>query len=183
MNEYRVTKYNPALRNDYQYTGPGRNKEVRICEALSTKFEWTTFKEIGETFSGVVFTREDYDRVENAYVQAAITFLRESGEPSMEVAGLNKHGKPVDFNNGDVLTLEQIGEIMRPALREEISCRLHGSASFIHFDWDFYMYIGVPHPCPGAELRATELSLYVEECESPIRLSLEEGAAEEEAGA
>jgi hypothetical protein len=45
------------------------------------------------------------------------------------------------------------------------------------------MYIGVPHPCTGAELRATELGLYVEECKSPGRLSLEEAAAEEEAGA
>jgi hypothetical protein len=82
VNEYRVTKYNPAFRNDYgPNAGAGWNPAVRIDAAPFTKFEWTTFKEIGETFSGVVFTREEYDRVEDAYVQAAGAFLRESGDP------------------------------------------------------------------------------------------------------
>ena len=183
MNEYRVTKYNPAFRNDYgHHTGPSRNPAVRIDEAPFTKFEWTTFKEIGETFSGVVFTREEYDRVEDAYIETAMTFLRESGESSVRVTGLDKRGKQFDLDNGDVLPLERIDEIMRPTLREEISCRLEGRESFVHFDWDFYMYIGVPRPCSRAGVRASELGLYVEECASPIRLSLRE-AAEEEAGA
>lgn len=168
MNEYRVTKYNPAFRNDCGHY---------------TKAEWTTFKEIGETFSGVVFTREEYDRVEDAYVQAALSFLRESGQSAMRVAGIEKRGRPVDFDNGNVLPLERIGEIIRPTLREEIYCRLEGSESFIHFGWDFYMYIGVPHPCPGAEAQAAELGLYVEEFASPVRESLEESAAEGESKA
>ena len=182
MNEYRVTKYNPAFRNDYDhYTGAGWNPTVRIDDGPPfTKVEWTMFKEIGGTFSGVVFTREDYDRVEDGYVQAAVTFLSESGESSMRVAGIEKRGRPVDFDNGSVLQLARIGEIIRPTLREEIYCRLEGNDSFIHFDWDFYMYVGVPHPCPGAEARAAELGLYVEECASPIRLSLEETASEED---
>jgi hypothetical protein len=90
-----------------------------------------------------------------------------------EVAGIEKRVKPVDFNNGDVLPLERIGEAMRPNLREEFWCRLEGRRSFLHFGWDFYVYIDVPNPCPGAEARATELGLYVEEFESPIRSGLE----------
>lgn len=182
MNEYRVTKYNPEFRNDYgHYTGAGWNPTVRIDDGPPfTKVEWTMFKEIGGTFSGVVFTREEYDRVEDGYVQVAVTFLRESGESSMRVAGIEKRGRLVDFDNGGVLQLARIGEIIRPTLREEIYCRLEGNDSFIHFGWDFYMYIGVPHPCPGAEARAAELRLYVEECASPIRLSLAETAGEED---
>ena len=182
MNEYRLTKYNPAFRNDYdQYTGARWNPTVRIDDGPRfTKVEWTMFKEIGGTFSGVVFTREEYDRVEDGYVEAAVTFLRESGESSMRVAGIEKRGRLVDFDNGSVLQLERIGEIIRPTLREEIYCRLEGNDSFIHFGWDFYMYIGVPHRCPGAEARAAELGLHVEECASPIRLSLEETAGQED---
>ena len=105
------------------------------------------FNEIGGTFSGVVFTREEYDRVEDGYVQVAVTFLRESGESSMRVAGMEKRGRPVDFDNGSVLPLERIGEMIRPTLREEIYCRLEGNDSFIHFGPDLYMYIGVPHRC------------------------------------
>lgn len=169
MNEYRVTKYNPAFRNDYGHY---------------TRVEWTTFKQIGETFSDVLFTREEYERVEDAYVQASLTFLREGGLSSMTVAGIqNRSKQPIDFDNGTVLPLERIGEIIRRALREEIYCRLEGSESFIHFDWDYYMYIGVPHPCPGAHARAAELGLYVEEFASPVRESLEEAIAEDESKA
>ena len=92
---------------------------------------------------------------------------------------MEKRGRPVDFDNGSVLPLERIGEMIRPTLREEIYCRLEGNDSFIHFGPDLYMYIGVPHRCSGAEARAAELGLYVEECASPIRLNLEETAGEE----
>jgi hypothetical protein len=38
---------------------------------------------------------------------------------------------------------------------------------FIHFGWDYYMYIGVPHPCASAQARPIELGLYVEKSASP----------------
>jgi hypothetical protein len=140
------------------------------------------FKDIGKTYSGVLFTREEYERVEEAYVQAALSFLRESGLSSIRVAGIENHSKqPLDFDNNSVLPLDRIGEIIRRTLREEIYCRLEGSECFIHFGWDYYMYIGVPHPCPTAQRRAAELGLYVEEFASPVRESLEEAIAEDEA--
>jgi hypothetical protein len=167
MNEYRVTKYDPAFRDQLgHYTRP----------------EWIMFKDIGETYSGVLFTREEYERVEEAYVQAALSFLRESGLSSIRVAGIeNRSNQPLDFDNDSVLPLDRIGEIIRRTLREEIYCRLEGSECFIHFGWDYYMYVGVPHPCPRAQARAAELGLYVEEFASPVRESLEEAITEDEA--
>jgi hypothetical protein len=44
---------------------------------------------------------------------------------------------------------------------------LEGGEGFIHFGWDYYMYIGVPHPCPTARVRAADLGLYIEEFASP----------------
>jgi hypothetical protein len=52
-------------------------------------------------------------------------------------------------------------------LREEFCCRLQNAAGFVHFGWDYYMYIGVPHPCPTAEALALNLGLFVEELDSP----------------
>ena len=166
MNEYRVTKYNPAFRDQWDHY---------------TRAEWTMFKDIGKTYSGVLFTREEYERVEEAYVQAALSFLRESGLSSIRVAGIeNRSKQPLDFDGDSVLPLDRIGEIIRRTLREEIYCRLEGSDCFIHFGWDYYMYIGVPHPCLRAQARAAELDLYVEEFASPVRESLEEANAEDE---
>jgi hypothetical protein len=167
MNEYRVTKYNPAFRDELgHYTRP----------------EWIMFKDIGETYSGVLFTLEEYERVEEAYIQAALSFLRESGLSSIRVAGIeNRSNQPLDFDNDSVLPLDRIGEIIRRTLREEIYCRLEGSDCFVHFSWDYYMYVGVPHRCPRSQALAAELGLFVEELASPVRESLEEAKAEDEA--
>jgi len=71
VNEYRVTKYDPAFRDK---------------SGAYTKDEWTIFKQIGETFSGVQLTSEEYERVEEAYIQAAMSFLREGGLLSVGAA-------------------------------------------------------------------------------------------------
>lgn len=163
MNEYRVTKYNPAFRDE---------------SGAYTKAEWTSFKDIGETFSDVLLTSGEYERVEDAYVQVALSFLRESGLFSMRVAGLESRTHRLDFQNDSILPLDRIGEITRRILREEFWCRLEGNESFIHFGWDYYMYVGVPHPCPAARARAAELGLYVEEIASPVRESYREAKSE-----
>jgi hypothetical protein len=153
VHEYRVTKYDPAFRDHLGHY---------------TKVEWTMFRDIGETYSGVELTAVEYERVEDAYIQVALSFLRESGLLSMRVAGLeNGRKRPRDFQNDSVLPLERIGEIIRQILREEYWCRLNGSDGFLHFGWDYYMFIGVPRLCPAALARATELGLFVEEFESP----------------
>jgi hypothetical protein len=73
----------------------------------------------------------------------------------MKVAGLeNSQTHPLDFQNDSVLPRDRIGEIIRRILREEFWCRLEGGQGFIHFAWDYYMYIGV-----RVDLRAISLRL------------------------
>jgi hypothetical protein len=153
VHEYRVTKYNPAHRDHF---------------GAYTKVEWTMFGQIGQTFSGVVLTSDEYQRVEEAYVQSALSFLRESGLLAMRVAGLeNPRNVPLDFQNDSVLPLDRLGRVVRQILREEFWCRLEGGDGFLHFGWDYYMSIGVPRLYPAARAAATELGLYVEEFASP----------------
>jgi len=106
VHEYRVTKYNPAFRDQ---------------SGAYTKVEWTFFKQIGQTFSGVLLTSDEYERVEEAYILAALSFLLESGLLSMRVEGLeDSRTRPLDFQNDSVLPLDRIGEIIRQILRESI---------------------------------------------------------------
>lgn len=155
MNEYRVTKYNPALRDS---TG------------AFTGNEWTSVTHVGRSFAGVKLTREEYDRVEHAYVGAALAFLHEGGLNSLRVEGLeNTQGQHLAFGEGTVLSLAQVGETIGRVLREEFWCRLQGIEGFIHIGWDYYMYIGVPNLCPVARAQAVMLGLYVEEFDSPYK--------------
>jgi hypothetical protein len=57
VNEYRVTKYNPVFRDR---------------SGAYTKAEWTCFKHIGQTYSGVLLTAEEYERVEEGLHQNGV---------------------------------------------------------------------------------------------------------------
>ena len=103
--------------------------------------------------------------MEQAYINSALAFLQEGGLSSLRIEGLE--GNALEFGDGSILSPEQVGDVIRRILREEFWCRLEGSGGFLHFGWDYYMYIGVPHRCPAAEQIAEGLGLYAEEFASP----------------
>ena len=153
MLQYRITKYDPSFRD-----AGGRY----------TRDEWIMVGQIGQSFGGVVLTREDYQRVEDAYVAVALGFLGESGIASLTVKGLeNSRARLIPFGEGSALGLEQVAEVIRRLLREELWCRLQGDEGFIHVGWDYYMYVGVPCPCPKSQQLARRSGLFVEELRSP----------------
>lgn len=155
VNEYRVTKYNPAFRDS---------------SGAYTRDEWVSCGDIGRSFDGVKLTAEAYKRAEDAYIAAAIAFLRESAVPHLAVRGLeNKQGHAVPISEGDALPVEHLADVLRSVLREEFWCRLEADDALVHVGWDYYMYLGVPHPCPAARRKAEELGLYIEDFASPYR--------------
>jgi hypothetical protein len=153
MNEYRITKYDPSFRDR---------------AGAYTRDEWISVRDIGRSFGGVTLDGEEYERVEDAYVEVAMTFLREAGVSALRVEGLeNQRGHVLNFREGSLLPLEHVGDALRRILREEFCCRFNAVNGFVHVGWDFYMYVGVRCPCPSAQARATELGLFVEEFRSP----------------
>jgi hypothetical protein len=58
---------------------------------------------------------------------------------------------------------------MRRVLREEFWCRLEGPEAFVHFGYDYYLYVGVPRACPEAEQATRRAGLFVESFRSPYR--------------
>jgi hypothetical protein len=153
--EFRVTKYDPALRD---------------AQGAFTGDEWTSFDDIGESFSGVPLTEDGYYRVEDAYVAVATSFMRETGVPTLSVAGLESNtGTPLPFNDAAALGPEAFGAVVRQLLRGEFRCRLESAGGFIHVGWDYYMYVGARRPCPSASAEARRLGLFVEPFRSPYR--------------
>jgi hypothetical protein len=158
---FRVTKYDPAHRD-------------RL--GAYTRDEWTSVSHIGRAFASVVLTEAEYRRVEDAYATAAVAFLREAGVPALAVAGLENYEEiSLPFTEGSPLDPGEVDEVIRRVLREEFWCRLEGAGAFVHLGYDYYMYVGVPRPCPGAEALARQLGLFVEPFRSPYS---EQGPAE-----
>jgi hypothetical protein len=104
MLEYRVTKYDPAFRDS---------------RGAYRRDVWTAVRDVGSSFGGVVLTRDQYQRVEDAYVAAALAFLREANASALTVEGLESHASPAPVTQGDSLGLAEVVEVIRRLLREE----------------------------------------------------------------
>ena len=154
MFEYRITKYDPAGRDD---------------RGAYSRDEWTAYGDIGRTFGGEVLTLAEYQRVEEAYVAAALAFLREAGVETLTVEGLEARDHSPGIADGLSLGLSTVAEVVRRALREEFWCRLEGPEAFVHIGWDYYLYVGVPRTCPAAERLAQRVGLHAESFRSPYR--------------
>jgi hypothetical protein len=153
MQQYRVTKYDPARRDISGAYPPG---------------DWTSRSDIGQSFSGVMLTEERYLAVENAYLEAAAAFLKEAGVQGLAVVGPENAGACAKVpSDGETVSAEVLPTVLRSLLREEYWCRLEGASAFVHVGWDYYMYIGVAVRCPIAEGVARDLGLFVEQFRSP----------------
>ena len=152
MHQYRVTKYDPALRD--------------AAGAYSNQ-EWTSFSDIGRS-GAVTLTEEDYVRVESAYIDMAKKFIAEDGGSALRVIGIENRGgfteAPIE---GALISVAELPAVCRSILREEFWCRLEADDRFLHFGYDYYMYVGVKSECAAAVAAAAALGLFVERFDSP----------------
>lgn len=172
--QYRITKYNPVLRNE--------NGEY-ISE------EWISPWQIGKTFSDKLFTIKEYLQVEKAYIDTVLSFLKECKLKSLRVIQLERNNELLQDESSELfeeefkyIVLEEdllvnetdIPTICKMVLREYIHCHLISSSNFfVHFGTDYYMFIGSNQPCINAVDFARNNNLFVEEYQSPYYLSEE----------
>ena len=124
VNQYRVTKYDPANRVNGAYT----------------KDEWTSMYNVGRSYNGKVFTFEEYLKVEKSYLDVIERVMKELDIKTVEV----RQGERIfsALNNSAVNSCEEVLMIARGVLREDFWCKLEARDFFIHFGYDYYMYIG-----------------------------------------
>jgi hypothetical protein len=115
-----------------------------------------------------LLTLEEYELVDQAYIDSAIQFLTDSGIDALTVHALeNRSAGPTAPAEGDRMDLAAAAIVMRSILREEYWCQLEATASYVHFGWDYYMYVGVCDPCESACEAARSRGLFVERFASP----------------
>lgn len=172
QHQWRVTKYNPKFRDKHgHYT---------LVE------DWTSPYEIGNSFDGNELTLEYYLRVEEAYIDSAISFMEESDIQSVRVLGLEgsiteedrasflyeSEFEGVVLKEDSLVDLGVLRLIMKMVLRDFIWCQLYdGDRFFIHLGTDYYMYIGSHVNCPSAIEWSTTNGLFLEREPSPYGIS------------
>ena len=167
MYSWRITKYNPAFRDE---------------RGAYLKDEWTSVSDVGKSFDGEVFTFEEYRKVEDAYVSTALNFVSEAGLDVLTISYLETHqvseAKAEDLRDitfdpklarkGMVLSRKAMADVCRLVLREIFWCKIESENGFyIHFGYDYYMYVGSPVFSEKSIAYGRQHGLFVEETEPP----------------
>ena len=173
--QWRVTKYNPDFRDENGY--------YTLVE------EWTCPSEIGGTINGKEFTLDEYLQVETAYINSVIKFIEESSIDSLRILQLEcdiseedktsplyeKEFEKLILKEDSIVNKNEIRLICKMVLRNFLWCKLYSKDNFfVHFGWDYYMFIGSNVNCLSAIKFAENNGLFVEQCTSPYFFSEEE---------
>ena len=159
MNSWRITKYNPLNRD--------------VDGSYLDLEEWTCFSEVGTKVS-----MEEYQKQEEKYLHAITTFMAEMGLNRVYVIALEQWSDEVrnqyaeEFLSkiwiGKAVTMQEVRELARLTLRNAIWCKLGFKKQFfVHFGYDYYMYIGASKDCTKAKEVVKETGLFIEDFKSP----------------
>lgn len=151
MNEYRVTKYDPQYRVNGVYT---RN-------------EWTSIADVGKAFNGCIFTMEAYERAEQRHVDFLRELADQCGTFPLRVDAYSEIYHNDAWREGQEIGCGALSAIVRSILREESWCRLIGRDFFIHFGYEYYMYVGCSLPLETVSQLAARYGLFCEVFSTP----------------
>ncbi len=166
---WRITKYDPEKRNS---------------QGWFLEDTWISYGEIGESYQGKILTYDEYIRVENLYINAIVEFMKCLDISHLQIQGLENHGSvnedpSIDqeervfvntLQENDLLSLEQIKTASKLILRNYFWCQLISKHKmFVHFGYDYYMYIGSRSECKDTLQKIKNSGLFVEDFESPYR--------------
>ena len=150
MTEYRITKYNPSNRID----------DVYIAE------EWTSFHDIGKTFGGKILSQDVYLKTEQAYVDCCVKLIEEAKVSKLYIKQAEYYAENVRFPSS-ITNTQEIRQIITACLREQCWLKLASKDFFIHFGYDYYMYIGSMLPSNRVTEIVAQHGLYCEQYTSP----------------
>lgn len=151
---WRITKYDPRFRDQ-----SGRY----------LRQEWTAYSDIGKEIEGRSLDRETYGKIEDAYTSTALRMMAEAGHRQLRICALEMPpGCSVAVADDQWLEGDALDEVCRRNLRAELWCKLEISSSFyVHFGYDYYMYVGSAVPTPLSVAYAASVGLFVEAMASP----------------
>lgn len=174
--QWRITKYNPDLRDEYG--------------SYTLEKEWTCSSEIGKIIYGKEFTLGEYLRVEAAYINTVMKILSECELITLRVLQLTEiivspedrtsvlyesEFDELDLQVDKIVNTNEIRTICTMVLRNFLDCQLYSKDKlFVHFGWDYYMYIGSSVNCPSSIKFAKDFGLFVEDTRSPYYFSEKE---------
>jgi hypothetical protein len=182
MKKYRITKYNPKLRNELGHYSDN---------------DWTDISDVGNVFNGKSLSETEYIEVETDYITSVIKILQENNQDYLRLVSYNKdlfeffinsqkkdwaylpNLKSSSLYEDKKIYLEDIAVLIKINLRAFIGMTLEIKDEFyVHFGWDLYMYIGCPNISTKLRDQLNSTSIYIEDSDSPYYSSKHEYVVE-----
>ena len=166
MYYWRVTKYNPIYRD---------------AQGRYTREEWTSIEDIGKLYKGEELTVEEYEVIENAYVEAVVFAMKQLELETLKVTELetgeytvykgvsdltSEHFYKTVQNNKDV-SIDDVPHLVKLILREIIWAKLVSDDLCVHFGYDYYMYFIIKKKLEKVIRHISEKGLFIEDFKSP----------------
>ena len=145
------------------------------------KDDWTSVGDVGRIYEGDAFTYNMYLLFENAYISAIRTVMKLNNIKSFNLQSLEKKevydypdiskNNTIDYisglSEGYTINYRNIDFIAKLILRELLWGKFVNKNMFVHFGYDYYMYIGSRKDLGVESKIISEMGLFVEEMESP----------------
>lgn len=128
--------------------------------------EWTDYTDIGKTFNGRVFTEPEYLCVEKQYIDSCLAIIKQLSITQMAIVGYEEY-EPLDWYDNQDVSIDVIDKLISDCLRNKCWCKLKSHNIYIHFGYDFYMYIGCKLKPPHIQSICKQFNLYSEVVDSP----------------
>ncbi|MED4280037.1 hypothetical protein [Priestia megaterium] len=121
---------------------------------------------------------DEYLKVEKKYINAVVTFMNEMNINKLYIKGLEQWSEDIEVQNatefisklwiGQWISIQEVKELVKLTLRNAVWCKLElKNQFFVHFGYDYYMYIGTSHECSNAFKKVVLTGLHVEMVDSP----------------
>lgn len=154
MNCYRISKYNRIYRE----------KGVYLRE------EWTDYSDIGKRFNGNLFSEKEYLEIEQNYIDCVVDLLNRVNVYQFDIIGMEQREATI-WKNLCCIDIANLADLIRDILRNKCWCRIEGKNCYLHFGFDYYMYIGVSLPRDTVNKICSQHNLFCEVMISPYNLN------------
>lgn len=151
MNYYKISKYNPH----------------NYFNGIYMLDEWTDYSDIGEQFQGKILTEEEYISVENNYISCVEDIVEQVGVAGFFVKSYENYEDDMKWKENQYIEKNLLHEIVKACLRNTCWCKLENQNMFIHFGYDFYLYVAFPMEEAIMDKICIKNSLYCMKQKSP----------------
>lgn len=172
MKKYRISKYNPCNRDE---------------QGRYINNEWTSYSDVGESYNNRIFDPNEYEYVENKYIQVLMIILQDKSIDKFFVQDLEKNFSITEIDkllidsnlhlsetekelfqsikNESEISINKIDSISKLLLRECLWCRLKAPKNdlIVEFGYDFYMYVYCDNISQHIIDNILMLEIYIEE--------------------